>query len=78
MFDISWQDGVFMVGNLLFFVALIPSMVSVNKPAKSTSLMTASVLTVYIFAYYSLSLVYAMVTGIISGLAWWILYFQKR
>ena len=78
MFDISWQDSVFMVGNLLFFVALIPSMVSVDKPAKSTSLMTASVLTVYIFAYYSLSLVYAMVTGIISGLAWWILYFQKR
>jgi len=78
MFELSWQDLIFMLGNVVFFVALIPSIVSENKPSKWTSLSIAIVLSLYVITYYSLSYVYATVTGAISTLAWWVLYFQKR
>jgi threonine/homoserine/homoserine lactone efflux protein len=78
MFEMSWQDLVFMSGNIIFFLALIPSIMSENKPSKWTSLSTALVQTVYIATYYSLSLTYATIAGTVSTIAWWILYFQKR
>lgn len=78
MFEMSWQDLVFMFGNVVFFVALVPSIMSENKPSKWTSLSTALVLSVYVVTYHSLELTYATVTGTIAALAWWILYFQKR
>jgi threonine/homoserine/homoserine lactone efflux protein len=78
MFEMSWQDLVFMLGNVVFFIALIPSIVSDNKPSKWTSLSIAIVLTFYVATYYSLSYTYATVTGTISTLGWWVLYFQKR
>lgn len=78
MFELSWQDLVFMLGNIVFFVALIPSIISENKPSKWTSLSTALVMSLYVITYYSLSLTYATVTGAIATTAWWILYLQKR
>ena len=77
MFELSWQDLVFMIGNLVFFAALIPSLMSSDKPSKWTSLSTALVQTVYIATYYSLSLTYATIAGTATAIAWWILYFQK-
>ncbi len=78
MFNLPWQDVVFMVGNLIFLIALLPSIFSDDKPAKWTSLSTAIVLSLYVVTYYSLSLTYASITGTLSALAWWVLYFQKR
>ena len=77
MFEMSWQDFVFMFGNIVFFLALIPSIMSEDKPSKWTSLSTAIVMTIFVVTYYSLSLMYATVTGSFSALAWWVLYFQK-
>lgn len=77
MFEMSWQDLVFMFGNIVFFVALVPSIMSEHKPSKWTSLSTAIVMTIFVVTYYSLSFMYATFTGALSALAWWVLYFQK-
>jgi len=78
MFETSWQDLVLLVGNIFFFIALIPSLLSTNKPSKWTSLMTGFVLTVFTFTYFSLNLTYSTFTVALTAVAWWILYFQKR
>ncbi len=78
MFETSWQDVVLLVGNAIFFIALIPSIVSEHKPSKWTSLITALVLTTFTFTYFSLNLTYSTFTVALATLAWWILYFQKR
>jgi len=78
MFETSWQDLILLIGNALFFIALIPSLMSANKPSKWTSLLTASTLTVFTFTYYSLSLMYGTVAVALSAIGWWVLYFQKR
>lgn len=78
MFDTSWQDIVLLFGNLVFFLALIPSILSANKPSKWTSLFTALALTAFSFTYYSLGLVYGTITVALSAIGWWVLFFQKR
>lgn len=78
MFEFSWQDVVLTIGNIVFFIALIPSIMSANKPSKWTSLMTASALTAFGITYFSLSLTYATIAVSLSAIGWWVLYFQKR
>lgn len=78
MFDIIWQDAALMGCNLAFLIALIPSIIGNDKPAKSTSLMTALALTLYTFTYSTLDLAFTTFVVAISAVAWWILYFQKR
>ncbi len=78
MFETSWQDVVLLIGNVIYCIALIPSILGPHKPSKWTSLITALTLTAFTFTYISLSLTYATVAVGISTLGWWILYFQKR
>jgi len=73
----SWQDWVLGVGGFIFSVALIPSIISKDKPSAKTSLMTASILTVYLLVYISLNLWLACLSGALSAACWWILFFQK-
>ena len=77
MFETSWQDIVLLIGNLVFFLALVPSIVSLDKPSKWTSLPTAFVLSVFGVTYYSLGLNFAAFMVSVSAIAWWILFFQK-
>lgn len=77
MFETSWQDLVLLVGNLVFLIALIPSIIGTNKPSLWTSLFTALTMSVFAFTYYSLGLTYGTITVALSALAWWILFFQK-
>lgn len=73
-----WQDIIFSVGSWVFAIALVPSILSkTDKPALSSSLLTAGLLTVYIPAYASLHLWVSAVSGGVIALAWWILAYQK-
>jgi membrane glycosyltransferase len=72
-----WQDYVLSVGALVFSLALLPSVFSHHKPALWTSLLTATVLIIYIFVYASLSLWYTTCMVALNGFMWLILAAQK-
>ena len=73
----AWQDIILSVGSWIFAVALIPSVVSKDKPALSSSLMTGSVLGVYAVTYVSLSLWVAAASTVLVAGMWFTLAVQK-
>lgn len=73
----SWQDIVLAIGSLVFAIALIPSLLSKDKPALLTSGSTSLVLFVFTITYASLSLWYATVTTALSAALWGVLALQK-
>ncbi len=77
MFETSWQDLVLMIGNILFLIALLPSIFSTEKPSKWTSLLTAVTLSVFSVTYFTLGLTFATVTVSATAIAWWTLFFQR-
>ena len=72
-----WQDLIFTVGNIIFALALIPTILGKNKPALSTSLTTTIVLYIFSLAYLSLSLWFSTIASFISGSLWLILALQN-
>jgi hypothetical protein len=74
---ILWQDYVFAVGSFIFSIALIPAIISKDKPPISTSLTTGIILAVFIFCYASLGLWLSACSGSLTAIAWFILFFQK-
>jgi len=76
-FDLPWQEVVFTVGGFMFFVALLPSIFFDNKPAFSTSLMTASFLSLFVVAFATLDLWWSAGAQALGALAWWILTIQS-
>ena len=72
-----WQDTVFSVGNILFSFALVPSICSRDKPNFFTSFITASILTVYVYTFYSLGLSMSAIFSWFTALGWWILCVQR-
>jgi len=72
-----WQDFVLTIGSIIFIIALIPSVLSKDKPALFTSIITSSVLIVMAIVYFSLSLYFTAVTTFITGILWGVLAFQK-
>lgn len=73
----AWQDVVMAIGGFIFWIALIPSVSSDNKPSKWTALMTALVLTAYLFVFASLEYWLSFVSGILTTTTWYILLIQK-
>ena len=71
-----WQDVVIGVGNWIFVLALIPSIISNKKPAIATSLITAVVVTVFSYCFFTLELYHSMISSIAVGVSWWILFLQ--
>ncbi|MGM0482405.1 MAG: hypothetical protein ACQEP6_00870 [Patescibacteria group bacterium] len=72
-----WQDIVLSVGQWVFILALLPSLLSKDKPALMTSVITGTVLAVFAFTFSTLALwASAVSTGAVS-LVWFILAFQK-
>lgn len=71
-----WQDIVISIGQILFGVALLPSIFGKGKPHWGTSLLTAFILTVFTYTFWTLALTYGAVTSGIVALCWWILFFQ--
>ncbi len=71
-----WQDWIIGIGNFVFFVALIPTIRAYEKPAVSTSAMTASVMTTFVICFVTLHLWLSFVAGALSASCWWILMVQ--
>lgn len=73
-----WQDILIMVGGFVFVIALLPSVFSKGKPAKSTCFMTAAVLSSYVGAFVTLGLFLSAFSTGLTALTWWVLLFQRR
>jgi len=73
-----WQDWILTVGQILFIFALAPSVLSKDKPALTTSLLTGTVLAIYAIVYVTLSLWLTTITVAITSLTWFILAYQKH
>lgn len=72
----NWQDIVLTGGNIFFIIALFPSILSKNKPALATSLLTGGTLLVFTFTFFTLSLWFTTVATLTSCLMWFTLAFQ--
>lgn len=71
-----WQDLIFGVGGLVFFLALIPSIRGKNKPEVSTSIVTIFVLASYCVAQVSLGLYLAAAMSVLTIFGYAILAYQ--
>ena len=72
-----WQDKVISACQFLFLVALIPSIISEEKPALWSCILTALLLTVIAFTQWTLHLYFSMVSGISIASGWWVLTYQQ-
>jgi hypothetical protein len=73
-----WQDYLLSIGGAFFALALVPSILSKDKPDFKTSAPTALILYVFAVVYFRLHLWLATITAFVSGLAWTILAVQKH
>jgi len=71
-----WQDTVISIGQVIFLLALLPSIFSKNKPAWGTSFLTALILSIFAFTFWTLSLKWGMISSGMVALGWWVLFFQ--
>lgn len=73
-----WQDIVLTVVGFGFSLALIPTIMSKDKPPKLTCLLTGVGLLVNAVCVVTLDLWLAFASTLLSALAWFILLFQRR
>ena len=72
-----WQDVLLMMGGFGFSIALIPTIRSVSKPAKTTSLTTGLILIAFCVAYSTLGLWLAFGATLVTATLWFVLLSQK-
>lgn len=73
----TWQDSVLAICVLAFNIALIPSVIGMQKPTLLTSVMTALFLLPEILVFYSLSLWYSFIMVFINASLWTTLAIQR-
>jgi len=71
-----WQDLVIGIGNWIFAISLLPSIFGKNKPAWSTSLITAIVLLSFAYCFYTMGYLGSMAATITTAICWSILFLQ--
>jgi len=71
-----WQDYILAIGSFLLSIALIPSLISPNKPHWHTSLLTTVVLAAFCLVYATLEMDLALISGIIVTAMWLALFLQ--
>jgi hypothetical protein len=72
-----WQEVVLTVGQVIFLIALIPSILSKDKPALQTSLLTSSVAFSIAVVYVTLAIPFAAISAALNGTLWFVLAVQK-
>lgn len=77
MFNMSVQELVLAFGQVVFIVALLPSIFSKDKPEIWTSILTGTVALSISITYVTLSLNVAAVMAFFNFVAWSILAIQK-
>lgn len=73
----QWQDLLLTLGQIIFTISLLPSILSKNKPAFITSMLTTVLLIIFALIYISLSLYLASMAISLTAVAWAILAYQK-
>jgi hypothetical protein len=73
----SWQDVIFTVGQLIFFLALLPFLWQPEKPPLSVAIPTATTIYAFAIAYTSLGLTYSGIMAVITGSTWAVLGLQR-
>ncbi len=73
-----WQDWVFSLGQIIFLIALIPTLKGKSKPEISTSVVTSIILAVFALTYFSLGLWFSSLSSIAMTIAWATLAIQKH
>lgn len=73
-----WQDVVIGIGQFVFALALVPAIVSEEKPPRSTCAMTGGLLAVFAMVYATLDLWLATLACAICATCWLVLMIQKR
>lgn len=73
----SIQDIILSVGAIVLAAALVPSIMTKDKPALPTSIITGTTLYIFAGVYASLALWTACITTAISATMWLILVIQK-
>lgn len=73
----TWQEIVLALGQILFLIALIPSIVTKDKPEIWTSVMTGAVALSISITYLTLHIKLAAVMAFLNFVAWGILAIQK-
>lgn len=72
-----WQDVVLTIGQIIFIAALIPSILSRDKPALQTSILTSAVAFSIAIVYVTLSIPFAAASAALNGALWLVLAVQK-
>lgn len=73
----TWQEIVLAVGQVVFIIALLPSIFSKDKPEIWTSILTGTVALSISITYTTLSLKAAAISAFFNFVAWGILAIQK-
>lgn len=72
-----WQNIMLAAGGLIFSIALLPSVMSKNKPSKWTCLITGVVLACFVVVYASQKWWYGMMSNGLTAAMWFTLLFQQ-
>jgi len=72
-----WQQTVLALGQIVFIVALLPSVFSSDKPEIWTSIITGTVALSIAITYITMSLPVAAISAFFNFVFWSILAFQK-
>lgn len=71
------QDYIFTAGTIIFILALFPSILGKDKPAITTSLLTATTLFVFALTYISLELWFTSALTFVTSALWYTLAAQE-
>ncbi len=72
-----WQDIVLTSGQIVFTLALLPTVFGKDKPNVYTSLATSAFLFIFVFTYITMSLYSTAFFTSITAILWLILVYQK-
>jgi hypothetical protein len=73
---LRWQDGVFSIGQLVFLMGLMPSVLGSDKPAAFTSITTAVMLCAFLVVYASYRLWATFIFTAVTISVWFLLAAQ--
>ena len=73
----TWQDWVFSAGQIVFFLALLPSVLSQDKPHLYSSVLTGGILSLFTITFWTLDLFWSSITSGIVAATWFTLAYQK-
>lgn len=72
-----WQDTVIAICQLIFFPAMMPTVLGKDKPALSTSVLNALLVSIIAFCFFTLNLWFSVVTASLTAFLWVVLAVQK-